>query len=226
MGLSVILGILLFGSGGVDSTALDGTIRAVIQERARSAGEEVVIEAIRVPRGSRARCESHFTLEPLTQGRTGGHLVVMVDFTSEDSGIERVPVSCTIREYADAYVAKHQIDRHLPVTDNDVLLRRVEVTHVLREYLHDLSAFVGLRTQRIVQEGAVLTSGVLELEPTVHAGDTVVLMTRTVGVKVTVSALAKEDGRLGSTITVQPTGGHQRFRGKVIDGRTVERSAD
>lgn len=108
----------------------------------------------------------------------------------------------------------------------DVVLRRVETTHLAQTYVHDASAFAGRRTQRIIQEGAVLSTAMLEEEPTIHVGDPVVLLTRSAGVRVTVSAVAREDGNKGSSITVQPVGGHQRFRGKVLDARTVERSAD
>ncbi len=226
MVLTIIVGLLFLGPGKTDSTALGEAVRTAIVDRAKAMGEEVVIESIRFPRLVPSTDAGTIFVEPLPIGRWGGHLVVMVDLGDPGTGMKRVPVSCTVRTFAEAYTAAHRLERHAGLSKNDIALSRVETTHLPEDYLRAGFSPGRVRTQRIIQEGAVLCAGMLEPEPTVRAGDPVTLLTRANGVRVSVSAIAREDGRTGAVITVQQNGGHLRFRGRVIDANTVEREAE
>lgn len=226
MVLCLIIGLMIGSPAGTDSLSLEGAIRAAIDDRATVTGEEIIIDAVRIPRLTTPWTTAGFSLEPLPSGRWGGHVVVMADLTAPNLGTRRIPVSCTVRTFAEALVASRQLDRHADLTNGDLAARRVETTHLPEDFLRPGAALGGLRTQRIIKEGAVLYSGMLESEPAIRAGDAVTLRTRTSGVRVSVSAVAREDGRIGGTITVQQAGGHLRFRGKVIDTKTVEREIE
>ncbi len=224
--LGMVLGVMLFGSTVPDSVALDGAVRAAIIGHVAAAGEEAVIGEIRFPRAATSERADSCFIEPLPAARWGGRLVVMVDLVMSGGGIRRIPVSCAVRTFGVVCVAVHRLDRHVGLTAEDVALQRVETTHLPDDALRTLGTLAGNRTQRIIREGAVLCAGMLEAEPAIHAGDPVTLLTRANGVHVSIAAVAREDGRVGGIVTVQQTGGHLRFRGKVLDARTVERQVE
>lgn len=224
--LNIIVGLLLIGPAGSGPSPLADSVRAALSNHARLSGEDVEVTAIRVPPQSPALGGVAFRVEPVRPGRLGGHVVVMVSVAAKPSEIRRVPVSCTVKTFARAYVAQHRLERHAILTPDDVSLTRVETTYLPEDFLRAGPLPQGVRTERIVQEGTVICAGMLEPEPLIHAGDTVTLVTRANGVRVTVAAIAREDGRAGATIAVQPLGSGQRFHGKVRDARTVERFAE
>ena len=226
MVLNLILGFLLSGPTGNGPSPFDDSIRAALSSHARLTGEEVVVEAIRIPPFSPSLAGSPFSIEPVRPGRLGGHVVVMVAIAGNQSSVKRIPASCTVRTYATVYVAQHTIDRHASLTTDDVTLHRVESTYLSEDYIRVGTLPAGVRAERIVQEGTVICARMLEPEPLIHVGDVVTLRTHANGVSVSVAAVARQDGEAGATITVQQVGRSQRFRGKVIDAHTVERFAE
>jgi flagella basal body P-ring formation protein FlgA len=223
---SVIIGVLLAGAQLSGTGTLEGAIREAIQRRVAAGGEVALVEAIAVPRLPAAVREARFVVEPLRPGRVKGRIVVMVDFAVSAARMRRVPVSCTVRTFAEAYVAAQMMDRHTSVAGADVVVREVETTMLPDDYLRNGAELKGMRTRQIIKEGTVLNAGMMEPEPVVHHGDPVVLTTVANNVRVSVSAVARQDGIPGSSIIVQPVGGHQRFRARVLDAKNVERVAE
>ncbi|MGA9121590.1 MAG: flagellar basal body P-ring formation chaperone FlgA [Bacteroidota bacterium] len=221
----IILGALMIGATLSNPRGLEETLCRAVQMRAQANGEEAVVEGISIPRLPAAMREGQFFLEPLPPGRLVKRVIIMVDFTESANRNRRVPVSCTVRTFGEAYVTTHMMDRHRPLSENDVAVRRVETTYLPEDYLRKGAPLEGLRTRQIIKDGSVLSGVMVEKEPVIHQGDPVILTTVANTVRVSVSAIAKQDGHPGSSILVELTGRHQRFRAKVLDAKTVERLA-
>lgn len=79
-----------------------------------------------------------------------------------------------------------------------------------------------LRARRTLRVGAVIGEWDVDPMPDISAGDPVVIELNRKNLRVTASAIAKEDGFAGETIWVQNEKSHRRLRARVIESGRVE----
>ncbi len=223
---------LALAAPAADSTALiDAVVQAVGARARTAAADSVVVDVLRVP-GLRERERRggapavSYRVPSLPAGMPRGPLTVMVEEVVNGTVTARLPVSCLVRTFGTVLVAARNFDRHEPLGPEGLISQTVETTRLPVDRLADPSALAGMRTKRIINLGAVLCASLCEPLPAVRQGDEVTLIARRNGVKLTMQALAKQDGTPGTVILVQPSGTHDRLRARVIDARSVELAAN
>lgn len=118
-------------------------------------------------------------------------------------------------------VASRDLKRGEVLTLDDVRLEEREIRGAWTE-ARSLEDFVGLRTTRLVAEGAPLTELNVEAVPLIERGDAVTLLVQAGSVTVTAPGIARQSGGLGEMIEVENTLSKQRVVGEVVDAHTVE----
>ena len=98
---------------------------------------------------------------------------------------------------------------------------RVETTEWARRAVGDSLWLEGRRTKRIIAEGSVLFEELVEQVPLVARGDRVTIRAASKGVCISTVAVAMEDGRLGSVITVRAAHTRDRLKARVTGAGVV-----
>jgi flagella basal body P-ring formation protein FlgA len=118
--------------------------------------------------------------------------------------------------------AARAIARDEAITEADIEIVDDEWPSVPLTRLPTEDEIVGLKARRNIAEGEALTGTVLDVPPTVRAGD-VVTVTATVGaVQVTAAATASSSGHRGDTIRVTPKPNGRPIRARITGPAAVE----
>jgi flagella basal body P-ring formation protein FlgA len=221
--LMLLPALLSAGPGPVAEAVRMAVETRLREDRAAGRGaiaDSVAVESFRIPRLAGEAGE--FRVVALPPGALCGPVTVMV---APASGAA-FPVSCTVRTFGTVLVAVRRFDRHAAMEASGIVARTVETTRLPADRLADPAMLRGLRAKRILNPGSVLSASMCEPLPAVLQGDEVNLLARGKGVRLTVRAVARQDGLPGRTILVQPDGSHERVRSRVIDRCTVEAVSD
>jgi len=222
----LLMALVMALASDVGSPSLEQCVCDAVAEHVRANGEEASVQSIRYPSAAMINSGVSFRAVPFTTAHVGGPITVMVDVMEKEIVARRIPVSCVVRTYGNALVAARRIDRHSPIDSADVSVQRVETTRLAGTYFRSLAALRGLRARRIINAGSVLCQNVCEPEPLVYNGDLVTLVTRNGGVKLSLPAVALEDGVQGGIIRVQPTGSPMKVRSQILSAQVVELRAE
>ena len=118
--------------------------------------------------------------------------------------------------------AARAIARDEAITEADIEIVDDEWPSVPLTRLPTEDEIVGLKARRNIAEGEALTGTVLDVPPTVRAGD-VVTVTATVGaVQVTAAATASSSGHRGDIIRVTPKPNGRPVRARITGPAAVE----
>jgi flagella basal body P-ring formation protein FlgA len=147
------------------------------------------------------------------------HLPVAV---TGGSGVRRVvTMLAVVRTFALLPVASRRLERHAEIGAGAWDLRRIETTTLSEGVVRSGESLAGRRTARLVEAGSPFFEHVLEDVPVVRRGETVTLVVRRGGVRLSTPAVAREDGTAGTLITVRRQGVRAPVRARVVDARTV-----
>jgi flagella basal body P-ring formation protein FlgA len=208
--------------------ARDGVVtREAILASARAffAGDEdeVRLEALQVPRSIALRGSRSRLLAPQGDASTiaGSVRLALVE---DIGGIQHhvAWITLAVRRFATVLVAARNLCLHEVLSGEDILQERRETTLLGRGVLGDPSALEGKRTQRVIAEGSILFDTMFEPEPVVVHGQQLRLRVLAGAVVLTLPVVAREDGCLGETISVQKVGSSERLMATVAGERTVE----
>jgi len=210
-------------------TASDGvvtreTILASARELFATEREgDVVIEPLQVPVSLNLRGTNCRILAPAEACSTvtGSVRLALVE---EIDGAQRhlAWVTLAVRRFAPVLVAARAIALHEAPLADDIRLERRETTLMGRGILSDPDWLLGKRTRRIVGEGSVLFESMFEEAPAVLHGQQLTLRVLAGSVTLTLPVVARQDGRLGESISVQKVGSSERLMARVASERTVE----
>jgi flagella basal body P-ring formation protein FlgA len=151
-----------------------------------------------------------------------GNISLPVDIIADGKFERRIIVSMRIRRFADVYMTANTLTRHTPVEQSDLVRIRVETTALPDDIVMSMGELHNKRTNRILQEGVIIRSSMVEEIPIVSFGNRVIVEVRTGPVVVTTSGISREEGRKGDIISVQRDGTHERLRARIIDSTRVE----
>jgi len=202
-------------------------LRAAVEDYCRSLphreGEEIVLECRDVP--DSIRVPAGLLRLSVDEGATPvlrGHVLFAVEASVDGIVARRVVVPALIRTFDSVLVAARQLEAHAAVAREDVRWARVETTNWIWRPVEDPARLDGKRTKRIVAEGSALCEEFLEDVPVIEHGETVTLRAIAGGVSVATAAVALEDGREGSVITVRVAHAHDRVRARVTGPGQVQ----
>lgn len=225
--LLVLLCEVLGGACRVPRGGIERAVEHYIHERYKGSSAEVTIEFRSVPDDLVVRGKE-FTLRVSEEAipALSGHVSLPVEVLANGRVDRRFMVSVRVRTFDTVLVAARQLGRHEELTVADIRHERIETTIFAGAELIRDSRLVGLRTKRIINAGAVLTSGVTEPVPDVPQGTPVTLIVTGNHIRLSMEAVAKEDGMRGHRVAVQRVGSTARVEATVLDRKTVEMRVD
>ncbi|MDP8224527.1 MAG: flagellar basal body P-ring formation chaperone FlgA [Candidatus Lernaella stagnicola] len=131
--------------------------------------------------------------------------------------------SFTVRVHVQAtvYVAAHQLNRGVLLSDRDLVPKRVDLADIRALPETDRSKLLGARIRHTIREGEIVTEAALDPVPVVRRGDAVVVVARRDKMVVTAFGVAKENGALGEVIRVENVQSKRVVHARVENSNTV-----
>ncbi|HTX18023.1 MAG TPA: flagellar basal body P-ring formation chaperone FlgA [Bacteroidota bacterium] len=165
-------------------------------------------------------------VDPLEGESLRGFVTVRLEIVSQGKVQRTLALSLKVRVFGEALFTARQFDRHVVLQQADVASRAVEITDLPDDFITRFDQLDGQRTSRIVEAGCLLRKSILEQVPLVYRDEPVTLIVRAGTVRLSVEAIAREDGIAGKTIEVQKKDSHERIRAVVVDEHTVQVTAE
>jgi flagella basal body P-ring formation protein FlgA len=131
-----------------------------------------------------------------------GRSSIAVDFSVNGHFEKKVWVTATVEVWGPVVVTRKPLGRYKPITEDDILLQTMDLTHLSANVVTDPEAVLGKRTKRAIGAQTPLRADSIELPPLVKRGDLVVIIVESKGLKITTRGLVKKKGRLGDRIPV------------------------
>lgn len=216
-------GVRVNTPGGVlTAEVLEGVVRGMILEACSGDAAErtITFQATRdTLRTGGDFCTVELGVDDCAALRGTVHVPVMIrQMTGRARAVTLLP---TVRVFTVGPVAARRLESRRELTDGDWVMKRIEMTTQPRGVVSDPGDLPGRRTVRLVEEGSPFFAGMLEPAPIVRRGTTVSLVVRRGAVRLSVDAVAGEDGAEGDMISLRRRGSSERLRARVIDARTV-----
>jgi flagella basal body P-ring formation protein FlgA len=215
------------GPGTVPAENIRLAVQRYVAERMSKGNVEYVLEIRSIP-SAMASDPSICTVQVAREASITlkGISTIPVDIVCSGRVEQRVLVPVRVRTFDNVLMTRRQLRRHEPVTSADVIFERIETTSIDETALRNPNDLAARRTTRILPARSILTRNQLEIIPAVNQDDIVTVSVRTRTTSVSLRGIAKEDGTIGATITVQPEGRHDRVRARVVDKGIVELDLD
>lgn len=223
--VAMIVMLVLPFPGSPGSDDVDRLVRYAVEESVRGRLQlpqnDVIIEFRSVPpipwiEGMAIRADVEHTTRLL------GNISLPLEVEANGIVVRRSMVSIKVRVFAIRLVALRTLQRHDELSENDVELRRREISTLPPDCLERAAEVCGKRATRVIREGSVVTAGVLEPVPLVRANHPVTILARAGSVTVSLRGIAKEDGCKGERILVEKADSRERLKGQVVGVSTVE----
>lgn len=138
----------------------------------------------------------------------------------QDNSKFSVPVSCKATVKASVAVAARTVQRGEAIHAADMLVREHDITTYRYDPVTDPGTIVGQRAIRTISPGTILHRGMIEIPPAVVKGDIVAIMVSSGRLRLSVSARARGNGRIGDRIWVENLASHKLVRA-VVTARGV-----
>jgi flagella basal body P-ring formation protein FlgA len=156
-------------------------------------------------------------MRPLT-----GTCSVAVDFSVNGHFEKKVWATAKIEVWGSVVVTRKPLGRYKPITEDDIMLQTMDLTHLSSNVVTDPEAVLGKRTKRAIGAQTPLRADNIELPPLVKRGDLVVIIAQSKGLKITTRGIVKKKGRLGDRIPVVNVDSKKVLYARVIDSNTVQ----
>jgi len=195
------------GPVGPPTNSLEAALREFIT--ARLADDDARLE-IRFSPASRRALSVHgegyrFTIHPPDRRRLG-LLAFDVDIHAPGKPSRTVSVAAEVLLAKEVVVARRPINQGQVINGRDVKLEERRFSRFDGIGLTDLSAAIGLQSQRFLKAGDMLQPRSLRAEPLVHRGQYVKILIRGNGVEIRTTGKSQQAGALGDVIAVRRDG--------------------
>jgi flagella basal body P-ring formation protein FlgA len=159
-------------------------------------------------------------IRPLSQKDPLGLFTVIAKVMSADNVLEQGQVRMKIKKYAEVAVAIDRISRYDSFTEDNVAVRRMEVTNLYEKAVESLDDLIDTRAARNVSKGNVLTTGAVEVVPVIERGREIKIVFDNGVCNITAVGIAMENGMAGEYVKVK-----NQASGKIIVARVVDQTA-
>ena len=150
-----------------------------------------------------------------------GNTSVTVEVIVNGSSIRKTNVSLKIQVFSEVLVAKSNIQRGDPLTTENTGLEKREIKQYSNNVFTDTGIIEGKVAAVNISNGTIINERLLEIPLAIHSGDTVTIIATTGQVEVRAEGKARQNGRMGETISVVNTGSGKKLQATVIDEGTV-----
>ncbi len=151
-----------------------------------------------------------------------GKVPLAVNFDVNGKLYKRVWATVTIEVLAEVVITKKPLGRHKPITEDDIMVLKMDLAKVPSDVITDPEAILGKRTRRAIGAKTVLRANLVEFPPLVRRGDVVVIVAETQGIKITALGQVKKKGARGDRIPVINLESKKVLYARVIDSNTVK----
>ncbi len=195
----------------------------LLAKLSRSEGE-IIIETDRPPADKllpATEGDVRFEISQIDANKDRGDVQLVVRIFINDKQYSKIPVFFTIRVYEDVVVAKRKIDRNGILSDDDLLVKRLETTRLGSLTYGSIEELEGKRAVRFIQPNSPITQDIVDNPPVMKKGDVVKVLIQANNFSVTAKGVAKEDGFLGKVIKVKNIDSNKELYGTVENSDTV-----
>jgi flagella basal body P-ring formation protein FlgA len=151
-----------------------------------------------------------------------GQVPFAVNFNVNGKLYKRVWANVTIEVLAEVVITRKPLGRHKPITEDDIMVLRMDLSKVPSDVITDPEAVLGKRTRRAIGSKTVMRANLVEFPPLVRRGDVVVIVAETNGFKITALGQVKKKGALGDRIPVMNFDSKKVLYARVMDANTVK----
>jgi flagella basal body P-ring formation protein FlgA len=150
-------------------------------------------------------------------GAVGFSVDVMVNGKKEAA----VTVPVKIEVWSDVILTTKPLGRYQPIGRGDVQVKKMDLARVPSNVIVEIEQVVGSRTNRRIAANCILRQDHVEMPPIVKRGDLVSVVAESACLKISIKAMAKEDGRIGDRIKVVNLRSKKGIYALVVDDHTV-----
>ena len=151
-----------------------------------------------------------------------GQVPFAVNFNVNGKLYKKVWANVSIEVLAEVVITSKPLGRHKPITEDDIMVLKMDLAKVPSDVITDPEAVLGKRTRRAIGSKTVLRAILVEFPPLVRRGDVVVIVAETQGLKITALGQVKKKGALGDRIPVMNFDSKKVLYARVMDANTVK----
>lgn len=138
-----------------------------------------------------------------------------------DKLYRKVIISTYINIYDNALVSSHRIKRNERVTQNDVVLKRVDVTGFEDRVVSSIDDLDEYRSKKYISSNRILKKNYFEKIPDIEKGTTVNLHLETDALKLSFFGEAMSDGYIGKTARFKSIDTGKVFSCEIVDSKNA-----
>jgi len=193
--------------------------RKLLVERLPWNEENVAIEIEQAPEDKSVAAGAG---TPVLSASMAGHTTprgranVIVTGIIDQTPIFKTTVAFNVHVFETIVVAARDIARGEKLTDDNIVLRRMEVSGFAPDSIFTATGqLAGLKAARVIRTGMPLTRQVVIVPPVVRRGAVVNIVFQTDSIRLTARGIAREDGAPGDIIKVQNVDSGREISGEV-----------
>jgi flagellar basal body P-ring formation protein FlgA len=164
---------------------------------------------------------SHW-VEPNPRERYIGNVILTIDLLVDGKKKRSIKAAGKIQLTREVVVATRPLKKNETIGDGDVGLQRFTVGEKLDRYAMNIDQVLGKRLLRDVGLYQAVCPGDLDIPHILKKGATVTILYELPGLKVSAKGLAREDGKVGSTVHIVNTQTNRTVLCEIVDGSTVK----
>jgi flagella basal body P-ring formation protein FlgA len=135
---------------------------------------------------------------------------------------KKVTVPANIEAWNDVALTAKPLGKYQTIEKKHIRIKKMNLARVPANAVLTVDQAVGARTVRSIAANTILRSNQIESPPVVERGDVVQVVAESKHMKISIQALAREDGARGDVIRVKNLRSKKTIYAKVVDGRTVQ----
>jgi flagella basal body P-ring formation protein FlgA len=130
-----------------------------------------------------------------------------------------VPVN--IEVWSDVIKTTKPLGRFEPIDRDDIQVKKMDLARVPSNVIVKIDEVLGKRTNRNIAANCILRNNLVEMPPLVKRGDLIEVVAESPTLKISVKAMAKENGRQGDRIKVVNLRSKKTIYALVVDDQTL-----
>lgn len=134
---------------------------------------------------------------------------------------KKVTVPANIEVWNDVVLAAKPLGKYQTIEKKHIRIEKMNLARVPANAVLTVDQAVGARTVRSIAANTILRSNQIESPPIIERGDVVQVVAESKRMRISLQALAGEDGAKGDVIRVKNLRSKKTIYAKVVDGQTV-----
>ncbi len=163
-----------------------------------------------------------FSIIPPRNTNYVGTIPFSVVFNVNGRFSKKVWATATIEVLTEVVITKRPIKRYQLITENDICLKKENLTRLPSSIITNIEEVLGKRTKRKINANEILRPDFIELPPLVKRGDVVSIVAESDFLRITALGEVKGKGRKGDRVRVMNLDSKKNIYAHVLDSNTVK----